>query len=68
MKNIFVICLLFLTASISFAQDNEVVKNTVTFKQNSLLIEMRITLAIDSSWIVLSQIEFMKEFSLIFTV
>ena len=56
MKNLFAIYLIVLTASFSFAQNNEVVHDKVSFTQDSLNVVMSITLAIDSSWIVYDSI------------
>jgi len=56
MKKIFIASVLVIIATCSFAQYDDVVKNSEAFSQDSLGVELSITLKIDSSWIVYDSI------------
>jgi len=55
MKNLILICFVLLGSLVN-AQHTEVVKDTVSFTEDKNNIEISITLAIDSSWIVYDSI------------
>jgi hypothetical protein len=56
MKNLFFTCLLSMTSAFLYAVDSEVVKDSVTYKYDNGMVEMTITLDIDSNWIVYDSI------------
>jgi hypothetical protein len=55
MKNLIFACFILLSSAVN-AQHTDVVKDTVSFKEDANNIEMYITLDIDSSWIVYDSI------------
>ena len=55
MKNLIYACFILLGSLVN-AQHADVVKDTASFKEDAKSIEMSITLAIDSSWIVYDSI------------